>query len=91
MQVETLPTEPPGKAGNTGVASLSLLQGIILTQESNQGLLHCRRILFLTTELPGSTSTSTPGQNITEDLAFHLLPARIPLQYLRKNLSGHRD
>ena len=31
---------------NTGVGSLSLLQGIFLTQESNQGLLHCRRILY---------------------------------------------
>ena len=31
---------------NTGVGSLSVLQGIFLTQESNQGLLHCRRILY---------------------------------------------
>ena len=31
---------------NTGVGSLSLLQGIFLTQESNWGLLHCRRILY---------------------------------------------
>ena len=31
---------------NTGVGSLSLLQGIILTQELNCGLLHCRRILY---------------------------------------------
>ena len=30
---------------NTGVRSLSLLQGIILTQGSNPGLLHCRWIL----------------------------------------------
>ena len=29
-----------------GVASLSLLQGIFPTQESNQGLLHCRQILY---------------------------------------------
>ena len=36
--------DPPGK--NTGVGSLSLLQGIFLTQESNQGLLHCRQILL---------------------------------------------
>ena len=28
------------------VGSLSLLQGIFLTQESSQGLLHCRRILY---------------------------------------------
>ena len=30
----------------TGLGSLSLLQGIFLTQESNQGLLHCRQILY---------------------------------------------
>ena len=34
----------PGQ--NTGVGSLSLLQGIFLTQELNQGLLHCRQILY---------------------------------------------
>ena len=28
------------------MASLSLLQGIFLNQELNQGLLHCRRILY---------------------------------------------
>ena len=33
-------------AHNTGVGSLSLLQGIFQTQELNQGLLHCRRILY---------------------------------------------
>ena len=31
---------------NTGVGSLSLLQGIFLTQELNRGLLHCRQILY---------------------------------------------
>ena len=34
----------PGQ--NTGVSSLSLLQGIFLTQKLNRGLLHCRRILY---------------------------------------------
>ena len=34
----------PGQ--NAGVGSLSLLQGIFPTQESNWGLLHCRRILY---------------------------------------------
>ena len=34
----------PGQ--NTGVGSLSLLQGIFPTQELNQGLLHCRQILY---------------------------------------------
>ena len=31
---------------NREVGSLSLLQGIFPTQGSNQGLLHCRRILY---------------------------------------------
>ena len=31
---------------NTGVGSLSLLQGIFLTQGSNPGLLHCGQILY---------------------------------------------
>jgi len=38
--------EPQGKPKNTGMGSLSLLQGIFLTQESNQGLLHCRWLLY---------------------------------------------
>ena len=46
MQVDSLLLEPPGKSKNTGVGSLSLLQGIFLTQESNWGLLHCRQILY---------------------------------------------
>ena len=46
LQVDSLPSEPQGKPENTGVGSLSLLQRIFLTQESNQGLLHCRRILY---------------------------------------------
>ena len=31
---------------NTGVDRLSLLQGIVPTQGSNPGLLHCKRILY---------------------------------------------
>ena len=45
LQADSLPAEPWGKPKNTGVDSLSLLQGIFPTQELNQGLLHCRRIL----------------------------------------------
>ena len=41
----SLPVEPLGKPKNTGVGFLSLLQQIFPTQESNQGLLHCRQIL----------------------------------------------
>ena len=46
LQVDSLPAEPQGKPKDTGVGSLSLLQLIFLTQESNQGLLHCRWILY---------------------------------------------
>ena len=46
LQVASLPSEPLWKPPNTGVCSLSLLQGIFPTQESNQGLLHCRQILY---------------------------------------------
>ena len=46
LQAESLPAEPQGKPKNTGVGSLSLLQGIFPTQEKNQGLLYCRRILY---------------------------------------------
>ena len=46
MQADSLPAEPQEKPKNTGVGSLSLLQWIFPTQESNQGLLHCRRILY---------------------------------------------
>ena len=47
LQVDSLPSEPPEKPKNTGVGSLSLLQGIFLTQESNWGVLRCRWILYL--------------------------------------------
>ena len=52
-----LPCPPPGdqilylltqhgSPKNTGVSSLSLLQGIFLTHEWNWALLHCRQILY---------------------------------------------
>ena len=59
MQVDSLPAEPQGKPKNTGVGSLSLLQGIFLTQESNQGLLHCRWI-FYQLKYQGSPDTLLP-------------------------------
>ena len=39
LQVDSLPAEAQKKPKNTGVGTLSLLQGIFLTQESNWGLL----------------------------------------------------
>ena len=46
LQADSLPAEPQGKSKNTGVGSLSCLQQIFPTQELNQGLLHCRQILY---------------------------------------------
>ena len=50
LQENSLPSGSRGKPKNTGVGILewrrSLLQGISPTQELNQGLLHCRRILY---------------------------------------------
>ena len=40
FQADALTSEPPGKPKNTGVGSLSLLQGNFLIQELNRGLLH---------------------------------------------------
>ena len=49
----------PGQ--NTGVGSISLLQGIFPTQGSNPGLPHCRRILYQLSHLgsPYYYSTTT--------------------------------
>ena len=46
LQADSLPTESLGNPNNTGVGSLSLLQGNFPAQELNRSLLHCRRILY---------------------------------------------
>ena len=46
LQPDSLPSEPLGKLKITGMCSLSLLQGVFLTQTLNRGLLHCRWILY---------------------------------------------
>ena len=46
VEADSLPAEPQGKPRNTGGGSLSLLQRVFPTEESNQGLLHCKRILY---------------------------------------------
>ena len=45
-EFDSLPSEPPKKPKNAEVGRLSLLQGNFRTQESNWGVLHCRRILY---------------------------------------------
>ena len=46
LQADSLPAEPQEKSKNTGVGSLSLLQGIFPTQSLNPGLPHCRQIFY---------------------------------------------
>ena len=46
FQADSLPSEPPRKPKNIGMGNLSLPQRIFLTQELNQGFLHCRQILY---------------------------------------------
>ena len=52
------PCNFPGQ--NTGMGSLSLLQGIFPTQELNWGLLHCRGILYQL------SYQGSPGKNILQ-------------------------
>ena len=46
LQADSLPAEPQGKPKKTGMGSLSLLQQTFPTWELDQGLLHCRWILY---------------------------------------------
>ena len=46
LQEDSLSVKPQRKPKNTGVGSLSLLQGIFPPQELNWGLLHYRQILY---------------------------------------------
>ena len=46
LQADSLPAEPQGKPKNTGVGSLSLVEGIFPAQGSNPGLPHCRQIPY---------------------------------------------
>ena len=49
---------------------LSLLQGIFLTQESNWGLLHCRRILYQLS-YQGKTIALTRGMFVGKVMSLH--------------------
>ena len=69
FQADSLPSEPSGKPKNTGVGSLSLLQQIFLTQESNQGLLHCRRILYHLSSLESPYGEKTYRDNTNKKKA----------------------
>ena len=71
------PWDSPGK--NTGVGCHALLQGSFLTQELNQGLLHCRQILYCLSHqgspriLEWVTVPSFQGISSTQGSNLHLL------------------
>ena len=67
------PWNSPGQ--DTGVSSLSLLQWIFPTQESNQGLLYCRWILYqLSYE-----GSEAPYKNSLRGLTYH--PGKVPSKF----------
>ena len=66
LQADSLPAEPQRKPKNPGVDSLSLFQGISLTQKSNWDLLHCRRILY---QLSCKGSPILEKESLTEALS----------------------
>ena len=77
------PWNSPGQ--NTGVGSLSLLQGVFLTQESIQGLLHCRWILYQLS-YQGKTITLTRRTFVGKvmSLHFNILP-RLVITFLPRS------
>ena len=73
---------------NTGVGSLSLLQGIFPTQGSNPGLLHCRWILYQLSHqgspriLEWVSLSNLQGIFLTQESNRGLLHRRQTLYYL---------
>ena len=88
LQVISSPSEPPGKPKNTGLGSLSLLQGNFLTQESNQGLLLCRQILYQLS-YPGSPYMWNLKQEDTDEL-IHKIEVETQLQKTIEWLPGNK-
>ena len=66
---------------NTGVGSLSLFQGIFPTQGLNQGLLHCRRILYQLSYRGSPHSLSLPCILCVHVLSLILLSREISFIY----------
>ena len=63
------PWNSPGQ--NTGVGSLSLLQGIFPTKGSNPGLPHCRRILYQLSHKGSPTLICSLSRWIYQFWKFH--------------------
>ena len=74
-------SEPSRKPQNTGVGSPSILQGIFLTQDSNQGLLQCR--WMDASSIPGSGRSLGEGTGYPSQYSWVSLVAQMV-----KNLSA---
>ena len=75
LQKDSLLSKPPGKPKNTRVGSLSILEGNFQTQESNWGLLHCRRILYQLS-YPGSPTNREMQIKI---MRYHLISVKMAI------------
>ena len=71
---------------NTGVCSLSLLQGIFPTQGSNPGLPHCRQILYQLSHKGRYEAVDIISQLITGLLGNWLLMKMFTIPKLRGNI-----
>ena len=67
LQADSLPRKPK----NTRVGSLSLRQRIFLTQESNQGLPHCKRILYQLSYQESPSKTKRYNKTILSSPSSH--------------------
>ena len=53
-------------AKNTGMGSHSLLQGILPTQESNPGLLHCKQVFYHLSHQGSPSNTGVGGHSLLQ-------------------------
>jgi len=70
--------DSPGK--NTGLGCHALLQGLLLTQVSNPGLLHCRRILYQLSQQESPRILELPLIPSSGDLPDQIKPESPALQ-----------
>ena len=80
LQGDSLPAEPQGNPKNTGVGSLSFLQGIFPARELNRSHMHCRWILY---------QLSYQGSHFRILLALHLQVSEVnPCDWLSSFLEN---
>ena len=94
LQVDSLPSEPPGKPKNTGVGSPFLLQGNFPTQESTR--LSSLQVDTLPAELPGKPyglrvtwQKCLWKKALTEMSVANMLTVKVPVT--SRDVLGHRN